>query len=79
VDNILSAIGSFFSWLLSWFVAEQANQSAANQAEQTAEAAHNADGSQSVTDQQSDDAQNASLNQVQQTLQGSTSNPATKS
>lgn len=56
-----SWFGSIVSLALQWFATAEANQSAADSAESTAEQQHNSDGAQSVADQQSDDAQNAAL------------------
>lgn len=58
----------FISKIIDWFAAKKAEQTAADNAEQTAEQQHANDGLQSVSDKDSSDAQNAALDKIKEEL-----------
>lgn len=67
-----SSFGSLMSLVIGWFTTQQQNQANANTAEQSAETSHQNDGSQSVEDKTSADAQNAALDKLEQQLDNPT-------
>jgi hypothetical protein len=67
-----SWVGQIISTALSWYTTWQANQAAAASAEQQAESSNANDGAQSVLDQESDDAQNAALDNVENQIDNPT-------
>lgn len=72
---ILAAFPTIAGWInliVGWFQAKEAAQTAANTSESNAEADHQNDGLQSVSDKTSSDAQNAALDAVQAGLENPT-------
>lgn len=70
--TIFPTIAGWINLVVGFFQNKEAQQTAATTAEANAEEAHEDDGSQSVADATSDDAQNAALNQIQQQLENPT-------
>lgn len=62
----------FLQDIVNWWSGVQAAQTAATNAETSAEQQHSTDGAQSVEDKTSTDAQNAALDAVQQQLENPT-------
>lgn len=67
--TIFPTIAGWINLIIGYFQQKAADQKAANDAETVAEQQHQADGAQSVSDKESDDAQNAALDQIQQQLE----------
>lgn len=72
IATLFPTIAGWINLLIGWFQQKAADQKAANDAETSAEQQHQADGAQSVGDKQSDDAQNAALDEIQQQLENPT-------
>jgi hypothetical protein len=62
--GIFPIVAGWINSIVGYFQAQAAEQTAANTAEGTAETAHQNDGSQSVVDQTSTDAQNSALDGI---------------
>lgn len=72
IGTLFPTIAGWINLLIGYFQAQAAAQTAATNAEGTAETQHETDGAQSVADQQSTDAQNTGLDAIQQGLENPT-------
>lgn len=66
---LFPTIAGWINLIIGFFQQKAADQKAADGAEQTAVAQHQNDGAQSVVDQQSQDAQDAALDQIKLELE----------